>query len=516
MALALYGAADVVLTGSPQVTFFRHVWRRAAPFALESIENAFAGQPADFGRKASCQISRQGDAVTHVWLQVTLPNLDEALVNNPQAATALQPFIVSARRTSRTSARVRIRHPAADTSYQQYRVTFSPTGSTGGGEVTVTTSPSDPLVAAASGLEDAGTYDVVATGLKDGGSGEGGSDSEPSPAAPLIALKYTNGIGWAMCRMATLEIGGVTIDRYHTEWLDVWNEVALKDEKRHALTEMVGLYPEFDMYDDSKSTSGGGGTLYVPIPFYFSKAIGLALPLIALSFHDVRIQLEFRELNYLVKSDVPISSLIDVSSNKPPSCDCRMFAQYAYMDVEERRKFSSLPSEYLLEQTQEQEVPVARADGPTFKISLPFSHPVKEIFFHYLDYESSYEGDAVNGNDYFNYGLPGGAAGDPFDTVLLQINGHPRQSERPASFYRLMVPFQCHTRVPRKKVYNFSFSLDPESTQPSGSTNFSRVDSAHLVVKLNPAIDRGRVRVYAVNYNVARVASGLLGLAFTG
>ena len=78
MQLVAYGAQDVYLTGNPQITFWKVTYRRYTNFAMESIEQTFNGQ-ADFGRRVTCTISRNGDLAYRTYLQVTLPQIDQTL-----------------------------------------------------------------------------------------------------------------------------------------------------------------------------------------------------------------------------------------------------------------------------------------------------------------------------------------------------------------------------------------------------------------------------------------------------
>ena len=105
------------------------------------------------------------------------------------------------------------------------------------------------------------------------------------------------------------------------------------------------------------------------------------------------------------------------------------------------------------------------------------------------------------------------AAGDVFDTAKLQLNGHDRFSERKASYFRLVQPYQHHTRIPSGNVYVYSFALKPEEHQPSGTCNFSRIDNATL--NMTWSSNPSALKVFAVNYNVLRVMSGMGGLAYS-
>jgi hypothetical protein len=108
---------------------------------------------------------------------------------------------------------------------------------------------------------------------------------------------------------------------------------------------------------------------------------------------------------------------------------------------------------------------------------------------------------------------------NPVVTAKLQLNGQDRFSEREGTYFDLVQPYQFHTRAPDTGINVYSFALRPEEHQPSGTCNFSRIDNATLqLVVSNAAVANNRtakVRVYATNYNVLRVMSGMGGLAYS-
>jgi hypothetical protein len=108
---------------------------------------------------------------------------------------------------------------------------------------------------------------------------------------------------------------------------------------------------------------------------------------------------------------------------------------------------------------------------------------------------------------------------NPVVTAKLQLNGQDRFSEREGSYFDVVQPFQHHTRAPDTGINVYSFALRPEEHQPSGSCNFSRIDNAVLQLVLSSGAVAGtataKVRVYAVNYNVLRVMSGMAGIAYS-
>jgi len=108
---------------------------------------------------------------------------------------------------------------------------------------------------------------------------------------------------------------------------------------------------------------------------------------------------------------------------------------------------------------------------------------------------------------------------NPCVTAKLQLNGQDRFSEREGSYFDVVQPYQHHTRAPDTGINLYSFALRPEEHQPSGSCNFSRIDNAVLQLVLSAPTVQGtataKVRVYAVNYNVLRVMSGMAGVAYS-
>jgi hypothetical protein len=108
---------------------------------------------------------------------------------------------------------------------------------------------------------------------------------------------------------------------------------------------------------------------------------------------------------------------------------------------------------------------------------------------------------------------------NPVEVAKLQLNGQDRFTEREGRYFDRVQPFQHHSRTPQRGINVYSFALKPEEHQPSGTCNFSRIDKAtlQLTVSVN-TVRSGRtaqVRVYAVNYNVLRVMSGMGGLAYS-
>jgi hypothetical protein len=403
LQLVAYGAQDVYLTGNPQITFFKVVYRRHTNFAIEAIGQTFNGTPG-YGNRVTCQISRNGDLVHRMYLSLKV-----------NSATSLCAF---------------------------------------------------------------------------------------------YGLRVINFI--------EIEIGGQKIDKHYSHWLYIWNELSLPKSKRAGYNKMVGM-------------SGGdlstGNTLYVPLEFWFCRNVGLALPLIALQYHEVKINIQF-ETGELCKGTGDAPSEFPVAT---------LWVDYVFLDTDERRRFAQLSHEYLIEQLQFTGAESISSTKLNSKLS--FNHPCKELVWF-----ASKKSDTplTANNNWFNYTTANTgivlpytynkltntaviASGssytsiNPIANAKLILNGNDRFSERNGSYFNLVQPFQHHENIPSNAGINvYSFALKPEEHQPSGTLNMSRIDTATLSLTFDSAMTtNSSLNVYAVNYNVLRILSGMGGLAYS-
>jgi len=524
MQIVAYGAQDLFLTGTPEITYWKVSYRRHTNFAMESIEQTFQGQ-ADFGRRVSAVMSRNGDLAYRVYLQVTLPEINQD-------------------------------------------------------------------------VHDGAVY-----------------------------ARWLDYIGEQLVSQVEVEIGGQRIDRQYGDWMHIWNQLTMSSEQQKGYWKMIGHTSQLTYITDPSfadiagpcAASGGPAqvcaprralpetTLYVPLQFWFCKNPGLALPLIALQYHEVKINLDLRPIGeclWAVKELYSASGSVQVSQAYQQSLvAASLYIDYIFLDTDERRKMAQNPHEYLIEQLQftgDESV-----GSSSNKIKLNFNHPCKELIWVVqpdanVDYCSSLEGgetlyktlgaqpfnytDAIDAlpNAVHAFGGPeatsgadafikdelfqmGGAADptigangstwsstapfgatdqtgsavsdagtfvlsetaldmhcwgeNPVVTAKLQLNGQDRFSEREGSYFDVVQPYQHHTRAPDTGINVYSFALRPEEHQPSGSCNFSRIDNAVLQLVLSSGAVSGvktaKVRVYALSYNVLRVMSGMAGIAYS-
>ena len=324
-----------------------------------------------------------------------------------------------------------------------------------------------------------------------------------------------------MLRYVELDIGGQIIDRLYGEWMYIWTLLTHSTDKFTSLT--AGLY-------DTGVASNGcgiagrpilGNSYHIPLPFYFARNPSAAIPLIALQYHEVKINIMWNKTEI-----VQINNSGGAAKSNGPR-QANLICDYVYLDVEERRRMAQESHEYLIEQTQYNED--KGVTGAMIRCDLTFNHPVKELVWVV---QNSRFGSCTLGN-----AQGGGNDFDPLNfnenamySANLQLNGQDRMQTLYSPYFNAVQVYQHHTggsNLPTATggnggIYCYSFALKPEEHQPSGTCNFSRIDSATLVMTLNGstavslADDKNYdVRVYALNYNILRVMSGMGGLAYS-
>jgi hypothetical protein len=406
MQLVAYGAQDVYLTGNPQITFFKVVYRRHTNFSMEAIQQTIDGTP-DFDRDVSVTISRNGDLVYKM--------------------------------------------------YVEFNVSEWSTANHG-----ISTGPN-----------------------------------------------LTHG----MLKEMTLEIGGQIIDKHTNEWLTIWNNLTEFNPsgEQNAISDDNGAEPisstlyqrmsynHLGLIDSGAphTSTNAPTSAFVPLQFWFNRNPGLALPLIALQYHEVKLKIKFGgEINFTLGTN-------SLSGNLNST---KIWADYIYLDTDERRRFAQVSHEYLIEQLQMD----LNKDKTKLSHELNFNHPVKELIW-------SGKGIAVGSLSNYAPHTPNNisTSANP-GTFKLVLNGHDRFVEKDLRYFTRTQVWQHHTGYGsisrRDSIAVYSFALKPEEHQPSGTCNFSRIDNAQLV---SSKATTNNLNVYAVNYNVLRIMSGMGGLAYS-
>ncbi len=327
-----------------------------------------------------------------------------------------------------------------------------------------------------------------------------------------------------------LTIGGQRIDKHYQKWWRLYSELYLDEAKR---------------VQYGKMTSGtlSASKVFLPMVFFFNRNPGLYLPLIALQYHEVRLDITL---------SAAYATYFDTNAVK-------VWGNYVYLDTEERRRFAQKGHEYLIEQVQHTGVDTVTAAG-TKQVRLSYNHPVKELVWCFsasgtsatyndmwdttsntalTQVATSGEAGAADLANCFvspnacgaplvlangagsNIWVEEGAVGathsvGPLSTFKLILNGQDRFKEQSGKYFNQVQPFYHHSGNPYPGIYSYSFALKPEEHQPTGTCNFSRIDNAQVEVvqKANTA-NTTNMHMFAVNYNVLRIQSGMGGLAFS-
>jgi hypothetical protein len=412
LQLVAYGAQDAYISGNPQITFWKGLFKRHTNFAMEPFRINFSGQVA-WGTKQTALVGRHADLLYSTYVEVCLPKSGFTWNNTNQA------------------------------------------------------------------------------------------------------------LGFHLIRFAEIDVGGQVIDRLYGEYMYLWSKLSLPPGPQASLITML-----CDNLNDGPTTlrheqicTGEGrkakmNVFYIPLPFFFTRNPGAALPLIALQYHEVKINVHWNDPAF-------ITGNVNNANVVPPAVQAALYIDYIYLDTEERRRMAQASHEYLIEQTQYNEDKGIR--GASNRIDLTFNHPVKELLWVV---QPSYKTDckkALANNEpnlkQFDYST------DAVFDQWIQINGQDRLDKRYGSYFSAVQAFQHHSGSPAGKgAYSYSFAIRPEEHQPSGTCNFSRIDTATIVINMSGDVTVGPsetdagdwdVRVYATNYNVLRVMSGMGGLAYS-
>jgi len=527
MQLVAYGAQDVYLTGNPQITFFKVVYRRHTNFAVEPIQQVWNGS-AEFGRTVTATLNRNGDLITNMYSVVELS----------------------------------------------------------------------------------------------GGSGAEWGLGTPDGNYSDLSWSYVRRLGYAMIAETKVEIGGSKIDEQYGDWLNIWYELSHKTGQERGHAAMIGDSPAYTGFSVTKE----GSYLYIPLIYWFNRFNGLALPLIALQYHDVRVTIQYAPLTNCVNFNCISTNAPSVSDLGITMVDNYLLIDYVYLDSEERKRFAQASHEYLIEQLQFTGSETLTSNN---KYRLNFNHPSKyliwvahldpyvnandwlaysptndwsaaletaaklvylqtrnylveatntnafsfyqvtdtsggaaeaadcsnttywgtlvgkvdgELIFNGEQYGKGFEATAdvypatldnvlitrneltivdlstplsyliddagyiafnagstdgfsflsngyadnftANVQNAFNYGLWLDGTVNPVGTAKLQLNGHDRFQERDGNYFNYVQPYQHFSNTPSDGINVYSFALKPEDHQPSGTCNFSRIDNATLNVSL--------------------------------
>jgi hypothetical protein len=407
LQLVAYGAQDVYLTGTPQITFFRSVYKRYSHFASEYYKNLVTESVTN-GSTLRIKLARVGDLVSDMFFELpVLPSVLGSMATNGSSA------------------------------------------------------------------------DLV-----------------------YVAERAFESI--------ELQIGNTTIDKHYQTWWRLYAELFSSSSRQAAYSKLV---------TNAAPVNTAAQTCFLPLVFFFNRSPGLALPLCALHYHDVTLicTLSSTYSTYFNTSIKPI-----------------LWTNYITLDKEERRRFTQSPHEYLIEQVQ-----YSGDTVPAQKLKVTLRHPVKELIWCYpipsgtnalwnFTANTTVQLSLSASNGIHDTLVPtlvppakwvedgpvtSAYAVGPLNSMTLYFNGQER-FQHTGKFLNQVQPYTYHTGSPCPGVYSYSFAIKPEDPQPSGTCNFSRIDNTEFVISLKSGAPNVKQMLFAVNYNILRIQSGLGGLAF--
>jgi hypothetical protein len=505
MQLVAYGAQDVFLTGTPEITFWKVSYRRHTNFAMESIEQTFSGQ-ADFGRRVTCTISRNGDLAYRTYLQVTLPEIGQ--MGGDTYARWMD--YIGEHLVSQVEVEIggqRIDRQYGDWMHIWNQLTLSAEQQRGYhkmiGNTTQLTYMTDPLFAAVSGpcAASGGPAQVCAPRRALPETTlyvplQFWFCRNPGLALPLIALQYHE----VKINLDLRPIGECLWAVSSTVATDGSVSVAAAYQQSLVAASLYVDYIFLDTDERRKMAQNPHEYLFEQLQFTGDESVGSSSNKIKLNFNH-----PCKELVWVVQPDANVdycSSLIGGSV---------LFKTLGAQPFNYTDAIDALPNSI-------------KAFGAADAVNGGTAFINDKLFESHLPLEiGTTEQSAVSDAGTFvlaETALTMHCWGEnPVVTAKLQLNGQDRFSEREGSYFDVVQPFQHHTRAPDTGINVYSFALRPEEHQPSGSCNFSRIDNAVLQLVLSSGTVSGtataKVRVYAVNYNVLRVMSGMAGVAYS-
>jgi hypothetical protein len=407
LQLVAYGAQDVFLTGNPQITYFKTIYKRHTNFSIESIEIPVDGY-IKLGSLFSTTIARRGDLLSNIILEIDW-------------------------------------------------------------------------------------------------------DMSGVPASWRI--------GHQIIDFVELEIGGQVIDKQYGAWMDIWSQLTHNNENMEKLSRMLS---------GQLTNKNNNSKTYIPLQFWFCNNPGLALPLVALQYHDIKVNVQLNS-SYVYANPSNNQQYILSNSLSPSIYSLTVYGDYIFLDTDERRRFAQMSHEYLIEQTQYSNLQ-GLLPGLN-QIEMHFSHPIKEIVWAI---QRDTTNQVVHPFDFWGIDIPSdNYTVDLTTSAHIRFNLMERFKEREGTYFRCVLPYQYHTGgnkqvgyispipvpyydylvEPFGGFYIYNFALKPEEHQPSGTCNFSRIDNAVLHINAN---SQGKtIRIWAKNYNILRIMSGMAGVVYS-
>jgi len=537
MQLVSYGAQDIYISGNPQITFWKVLYKRHTNFAMEAIEVTFNGQ-ADFGRRVTAVISRNADLMYRTYIQVTLPQITLS------TADARFRWLNYVGHRLLKQVEIEIGGSRIDRQYGDWMQIWTqltqPVGTQVSFDDMVGNSADLVLLKDGSGVALDAT--CAASEATNSCLSRAGTPLKtlyiplqfwycrnPGLAIPLIALQYHEvriNVEFEQnynCCYADRQVAALG-SLPSQSGISLGSGVTSISQLQLVAASLYVDYVYLDTEERRRFAQQSHEYLIDQLQFTGDETVTASSNKIQMNFnHPVK------ELVWVVQRD----SFVDCNSPPTPWIAEALGQQpFNYSDDWSTEGIvTAVLGRGALATSAGASVPTY-SPGPTGAYGGAYLPGLGASSGAGLGTGAAiYDGSRGNDDTFFegttNYLLAKVILAsnvkcegkNPVEVAKIQLNGQDRFSEREGRYFDKVQPWQHHSRTPSVGINVYSFALKPEEHQPSGTCNFSRIDKAtiNLTLSVNTVRDQrtAKVRIYAVNYNVLRVMSGMGGLAYS-
>ena len=550
--IVAYGSQDLFLTGIPEITFFKYIYKRYTNFAEETIDIKHDGI-ANFNEEITFTFPKNGDVIKSIFVKVDIPTVSlykginstllkdkeielNTLKNNFTNFNLYLDYLYHAiriynklvKQNNMTFSSIK---NDIDESIDNDKVTYYKTKlNLDANDIKLIDFNHDLYLIDNSNIDEEQKLNRLKIDIKKylnesiiiNKKLQNDFISCNKEFENLKNSNYNfswiNNLGYKIIESIDLEIGGNIIDKQYGKWLFIWNELAENSFKKSTINKIIGNLPELTNYDKSTKNSY---SLYIPLKFWFNKDYGSALPLISMRYQDIVMKIKLASLHDCIYTDYnnENNDLID----KIKLENITLLCDYIYLDNDERKKFAQASHEYLIEQTKNNVFFVRKSKE--INIELDFYHPIKYLTWTIqkssnINQNLFFEFDDIRFNNENNLSKKNSLK-TPLNKCRIELNGVNRVEYLDNNYFNYVLPYECFKNTPKDGVYCYSFALNPLELQPSGTCNFSKLNKKTLNIVLSQEFydniddnDTLEINVYAVNYNVLRFSKGLSGLGF--
>lgn len=544
--IVAYGAQDLYLTGIPEITFFKFIYKRYTNFAIEFIELDFDGDK-NFGQEISCSIPKDGDLINNMILKVVIPEVN--LVNNTQNdSNTINLENVNDKETIYLNFKNFI-----EFIYESIKIIEIGVLNINQNYEAIKLSVNNYLDSQSDYLFKRNLVNINISNLFDISTDLNSikllsiSEYEKKIKAKQLSDSYLdlsksicknlqddlinakkiyeeslgnrynfswiNDLAWNIINETHLDIGGNIIDRQYSIWLNIWYHLFETEYKKLDIEKLHSKSSISYIYDKRSKPSF---EIHIPLKFFFCRYVGLSIPLVSLRYQSVILFMKISSLRKLIKTDYSNNNLESLIYIK----DIKLLTSYIFLDQDERTKFAESQHEYIIEQVISEKFIINKTNE--LNIDLGFSNPIKYYAFtiqnkNFIDLHNTHTSYGVQSlqNDTLQN------IGDTMLNTNLELNGIERIKKMNNLYFSRVTSYESLKNTLPDGLYFHSFCIDPMEIQPSGSCNFSRLDRKRLNIKLENNFmntindtDQIIVNVVAVNYNILKFSNGLCNLVF--